>query len=261
MIRMRTSGKPYRAYEASIQPAVLVASGGPITVLNARLSTVEGNAFIWLSGVDLSAYQDGNHLICLYNITTAPYCAMGFISASAPAGESLGDELVVDGGFSDADSWECMTGVEVSGGKALGVAPAGHSEAMWNDLGAAQPVGTLYKVVYTIDAWVGGGNMLSSLNMLADETDTTSWVNTAGTKTEYVIRKNAENQPGLYFIPTLTLATCDDFSIKPVTDPPNTAVKIVNTKGGAVRNFLYMHEDFNPYDYNGQNYKIYDLGA
>ena len=187
---------------------------------------------------------------------------MGFIPASAPAGESLGDELVVDGGFDDADAWECMTGVSVAGGKALGVAPEGHSEAMWNDAGADQPIGTLYKVVYTIDAWVGGGNMLSSLNMLEDMQDTTSWVNTAlGTKTEYVIRKNAVNQPGLYFSPTLTLATIDDFSIKPVTDPPNTAVKIVNTKGGATRNFLHIDADFNPYDYNGQMYKIYHVGA
>jgi len=66
----------------------LVAQGTS-TAANTQLSLVDGTAFAFFTGVDLSAYQTGKHLLCVYNASTGALIAMGYCSATAPSGETL----------------------------------------------------------------------------------------------------------------------------------------------------------------------------
>jgi hypothetical protein len=84
-----SSGYTYRIYKT---PAVPVASGS-VTAANTQLSLVDGTAFAYLVGVDLSAYQTGKHILAVYNSTSGALIGMGYCSATPPAGETLDTEI------------------------------------------------------------------------------------------------------------------------------------------------------------------------
>jgi len=65
---------------------LVVVASGSITAGNALLDTTTANAFAAPVGVDLSAYQDGNHILALYQATKTAYA---WISDTAPGGETV----------------------------------------------------------------------------------------------------------------------------------------------------------------------------
>jgi hypothetical protein len=97
-------------YEILKTPAVVVASGS-ITAGAALLDTTTDNAF-YGGGVDLTAYQDGRHAIAFYQATGM---AWGWISATAPSGESLTT-------VSSYTTWDGATGATVPTGWTQAVA-------------------------------------------------------------------------------------------------------------------------------------------
>ena len=65
----------------AVTPGIVVTAG------NALLDTTTANAFAAPVGVDLTAYQDGKHVLALYQAATGKL-AWGWISATAPGGEA-----------------------------------------------------------------------------------------------------------------------------------------------------------------------------
>ncbi len=81
-----SSDYTYEIWQSTTAP--VVASGGTITQENTRLDLTDTNAFVWLNGVDLSPYQDGRHMIGIYNVTGG-YGILGHISSVKPQAETL----------------------------------------------------------------------------------------------------------------------------------------------------------------------------
>lgn len=80
-----------------VNNAVVVASG-TVAAGNGKVDLTT-NAFAEF-GVDLTApgYQDGKHILALYN-TTGGYAAIGWISGTAPGGETLGADVLAGWNF------------------------------------------------------------------------------------------------------------------------------------------------------------------
>lgn len=83
-----TTNCRYEIYRVLQAPVIATHS---ISAGNALMDTTTANAFAAPVGVDLTAYQDGKHILALYN--ASGYAAAGWISATAPSGESLTDVL------------------------------------------------------------------------------------------------------------------------------------------------------------------------
>ncbi|MDD4986797.1 MAG: hypothetical protein PHQ43_13675, partial [Dehalococcoidales bacterium] len=66
-----------------------VIASAPILPANARFDGTAANAFAWLNGVDLTAYQTGNYILWLSDGTNAGW---GYISATPPTGDGGGSE-------------------------------------------------------------------------------------------------------------------------------------------------------------------------
>ncbi len=81
-----SSGYTYEIYKVLDAPVV---ASDTITAGNALMDTTTANAFAAPVGVDLSAYQDGRHILALYN-TSGGYAAIGHISATPPGGLTKG---------------------------------------------------------------------------------------------------------------------------------------------------------------------------
>ena len=84
-----SAGYTYRIYKT---PPVLVAGPTAVTAANTQLSMVNP-AFAYFVGTDLTAYQTGKYLLVVQNATSNILIGMGYISGTAPAGETLGSEI------------------------------------------------------------------------------------------------------------------------------------------------------------------------
>jgi hypothetical protein len=81
-----TAGYTYEIYKVKSYPVVATAD---VTQANARLDLTATNAFAWLEGVDLSAYQAGGRHILKVCSKSNGACAFGYVSATAPAGHLI----------------------------------------------------------------------------------------------------------------------------------------------------------------------------
>ncbi len=203
----------------------LVAQGTS-TAANTQLSLVDGTAFAYLVGVDLSAYQTGKHLLMVYNASTGLLIGQGYCSVTPPAGETLGEtECVTGGDFSNSADWTAEAGWSVADGKASASSITGKSIYQAHSYAA----GGLFKSVVTVDS-ITGGYIYGTIAgyVLAAYTST-------GTKTTYLTSLGGSRSR---LAGTLTAIQIDDWSIKQVLDPPSTGVRIVSAKSGATQNWL-----------------------
>lgn len=247
----------YKIYKSTT--AVVVAGPTAVTQANTHLDTTTTNAFVWLNGVDLSTYQDGRHMIGLYN-ATGRFGALGHISSTPPAGESLGLEKHSDPGFADTAVWTKGTAEwTVSGGEGIATAVASGITLYQTSvqMTTATVVGGLYKAQFDVTALTPGGGFANRLT----STGVTGITRTAvgAGYTDYFTSTSTASGSGVITIGTTT-GKVDNKSLKNVSDPPSTGAKIVSTKGGATRSFFYTNPSFNPNDLSGITYVVYFIG-
>ncbi len=235
-------------YQIYRTPPVVVASG-TVTQANFHADLTTDNAFVELVGVDLTAYQTGSYSIGIYNVTGG-YGILGHISATAPAGETLGVEKYSDPVFDVDATWTKGTGWTIAGGKANAAASSGN---LTQTASITETQYALYKMVITCDSYTSGSFNAVFFGIASgpSSTATASFYRTSDLATE---------QPCGVRISTALTATFTDISLKRVTDPPSTGARIVSTKGGATRAWYWKHASFDPNQANGVTYKVYYLG-
>lgn len=264
-----SSGYTYQIFRT---PAVEVASG-TVTAANTQLSLVDGTAFAYFSGVDLSAYQTGKHLLCVYNSSTNLLIAMGYCSATAPAGETLDVEKLSNPSFdADTTGWDIYdstcTLASIAGGQSnncLEMTRVSGAYQVMSQGNIPLTSNALYKVTFYVKSGTSGNegyiayfkDNAGAAKVTFTGTSSGSWVPRSGygvmnyatpTKCSFQFWKNTTTAGTMLF---------DEVSVKQVLDPASTGVRIVNAKGGATQNWLYKGSGAVN---EAINYKIYFVG-
>ncbi len=234
---------------------------GTIAAGDGKFDITATNAFSEF-GVDLSGYQTGDYILAAYN-TATDYGIYGWISGTAPGGETLDAELLTNANLNAGDTgWYKEGGwtiIDQGGGNYAAVATN-----LEGNLGIYQTVayveGALYKsVTECIELTAGSFAILYGKGPYAMSDVFT----TIGVKSFYVTNIAAFNG-GLFPISyysgrsvgdTLKL---DNNSHKRLTDCAATGALIVSAHGGATRAWAYQHASFNP---NAEmTYKVFYVG-
>jgi uncharacterized protein YneR len=218
---------------------------GTIAAGSSKIDLTTANAFAEF-GVDLTSYQDGKHMIQLYNTATG-YGAWGWISGTAPAGETLsGTELVTNGTFDvNINGWNNNnfdTFAWSAGKLALTGLVAGREG--WSDDNISLVAAQLYK--YSVDIVtnnnireqlrVGGGSALLSGIQTAVNASVSG----------YYTAVTTENVVFMFQASTIMTGSADNVSVQRVTDVAITGALITSAKGVATRGWPYAHVSFNP---------------
>jgi len=226
------SGYKYTIFK--LWSAPIVASGA-VTAANSHLDTTAANAFAWLNGVDLSAYQDGRHMLWVYD--SSGRGRGGFISSSAPAGETLDVELLADTGFADPGSWTAEVGWTVAGGVAA-LASGDNEPDIYQTITASPGslVKTVYTTFWTVNPVTGSYTQIHAGNTYLTQRALNNLFTEYGTET-------SGTAFGIKGRSKTGAVNNDNISIKRVLDPPSTAVKILAAKAGA-RGWLYADANY-----------------
>jgi hypothetical protein len=195
------------------------------------------NAFSVLA--DLSAYQDGNHILWANDGTNT---LMAWISATAPGGETLEvTERAVNGSFTSGDvSWTKGANwaiVDQGGGDYEGVGTA--TVASLYQTYANNTINALYKATGVCTAYTSGEVCVYSRGSLSKGTMITG----TGAMSVYATILIASQTMGFTCGAAFT-GRVDDFSYKRVTDCAATGALLLSTKGGA-RGFISLPAAFN----------------
>ncbi len=263
------SGYTYEIYK--VLDAPVVASGN-ISAGNALLDTTTANAFAAPVGVDLSPYQDGNHILALYQATKTAYA---WISDTAPGGETLGSKLdpnntaISDTG-TEADAttdWNTSGTPETIESTAAGTPDTGtyhfhvvesaaaYSGFMRGNAVSERTSGTLYKMSYAhkvisgqlLVQIAGTGLAAQGVHTVAGYTDSALYYTGSGVALNVYFRSNAVASE--FYI--------DNVQVTAVTDCATTGALLLSTKGGA-RGWTYN----NGIDPNAAfSYKVFYVGA
>ena len=214
-----------------------------------RISTADGQAFLWDTTNDLSAYvgdgSDNKYMVAVYDDDDE--VVWGFIGA-AGAGETLGLNLTPYGTFTTwvGDNPTGWTTVE-AGDATSNVTenPAGQCQLISDGTSAnikyeaILTAGKLYKCTIDIKT-VTSGKIYIYTGTEGPEFSTT------GSKSVYFTAGDT------YFMLSRVDAcdvTFDDVTVQEVTDPPATyGVKLYSSKTGSTQNTVVTDADFDPND-------------
>lgn len=212
------------------------------------------NAFFW-SSLDLSPYAGpvlGSTPYSIEVVDAGGKKATGYL-AGVGAGKTLGSELVVNGNFASAEppgtAWNRGAGWTIAGGVLVATSV---------DVG----IQVYQNLSHNIGLELFEGN-LTVLNYIAG---TANWI-VAGVIRIHEIdgdgdyigygNSDASGNYASVMADTTFTAQIDNYSVKRVTDPPNTAVHIVSSLNGTTRNWASIESGFNPN--NIASWKIYRL--
>jgi hypothetical protein len=271
------------AFEAEVQALEIVPSlanvqdsvvaSGSVTLDNTRLDLTATNAFAWLNGVDLSAYQDGNYKLKITD--TAGKVASGFIKAQAPTGETLGGNLVTNPSYetdtnSPPGNWTHYT-THTATATIDGTAPDGNNTTTlvatatgYFGTGRLQSAsnsivaGSCFKMSFYGKGISGGTTLRAGIQGFNDvwwnhilTSNWQEWVH-------YGIIMDAYPPHPIHFFSLSGAMTCvlDLVSLKKITDPPATGVHIVSAQAGATRSWTSEATGFNRNDASGYTYQV-----
>ena len=234
----------------------LVASGS-IAANLAQLDLTATNAFAGMSGVDLSAYQDGNHILQITNNTTG-YSAYGYISDTAPGGLTKSAALLTGWTNSGVHPYETFTTVG-----------ANITSAINDGTGTTYGLGNSNKISDAATGKLFIAETALTLNsdtapallpsLAVDTGDTAADVQlSAGANTLYYTAGAANFYWNIWNDQTATNFALASTSIKQVTDVAITGALIVSAHGGATRAWPYVHASFNPNA--ASTYKVFNIG-
>ena len=211
----------------------LVAKGS-IAAGSNKLDYTSDNAFVEF-GVDISAYQTGRHAIKITD--AAGKVAKGYISATAPGGETFGDELIGNVDFaSDLGWWEKGGGTTIDDGVAH-INYFGATTAVLKKTNAFIEGSVVF---YSVDcvAHTSGGCPLfigsSSTGYMLDGIKTIS---------DYRV---IDSNPRIQFTASSAVLDIDNVTCKNLTDCAATGALIVSTLGGSTRSWTSVDTGFNP---------------
>ena len=261
-------------FSVSFVHAVTIASGS-VTYANKKLSMVDGAAFVDFSAAGtLTAYL-GQKLTITDSLNKK---AVGYIKA-AGTGETLGDELVTNGGFdSDTTGWDVGSSAllaSVSGGESgncLQVTENGETNPY-----AVQVIpvnnGKLYKILASVKQGTSSTYRIypAGIGMsewVVDRTSTSSWqimntltygitpytTATKDSNTWFVLMVTATAGSGLTHL-------FDNVTFKQVLTPSATGVTITSTPNGTTYNWTSIESGFNYNDASGYTYTIESVGG
>jgi hypothetical protein len=209
------------------------------------LDLTTANAFAAPVGVDLSPYQDGKHILALYQATKT---AWAWISATAPGGETLsGSELVTNGDMELDASWTGMGTAPATNVRSNEQAHGGtYSRKIITDannegIGSVAFI-TTAGALYKSNSWVYTAQNIVRLAFLKGDASgyiSENVVPTASTWTQFVRYyteatggsgarmgwQNYGNTVGTWYF--------DDASFQRVTDCSSTGALLLSTKGGS----------------------------
>ena len=230
-----------------VNNAVEVATGS-IDAGNALMDTTTANAFAAPVGVDLSPYQDGKHILAMYQATGA---AIGWISATAPSGESLDVELYVDTVFTIPPWIKASANWSIAGGIAT---HNGSNQATdYVAVGITRSVGMLYKNTITVSAYTSG-----SFQIYDNSATTFSpAISSSGDKEFYATRTAAAGGSGYTSNATSFNGSITTPSLKRVLDVAATGALLLSTKAGS-RGYLLKGTGFDPNA--AMTFKVYYVG-
>ena len=247
---------------ASISMLEQVFSG---TVEGMRISAIDGTSFID-NAAALTAYYDGHHLIEIED--SAGKVLTGVLKAQG-TGETLGSELVTNGGFETLDGGSPVfeNWLDLAGGSSTVTASedsyAGTYAASLNfDASGNYALigqsdlyeeGKLYQNSFFAKTTATPGTMRVYGSGIVNVTLTTSYAEYSpyitGMAGSHSIAFNREGSAGHASKSFLI----DSVSLKQVLTPSTLGATIVNTINGATQNFLTKDADFT---YNAASYTV-----
>jgi len=229
-----------------------VVASGSITAGNLLADLTSTNAFVAPVGLDLTNYQDGRHMIAVYD--SSGYAAIGFISSTAPSGETLGGERVSNG--TDWTGGPPPTGWVELDCTSAALADSGPGGAGDTCVEMTATTSTLYQTLFGVTdglvkttGYVKSGTAGDQLFFIGyDATGTGNLGTSSAIWTLYAQYRTGANDGYINVIKRGAAGTMlfDTISSKQVTDPASTGARIVSAKGGAVRAWTYQHASFNP---------------
>ena len=222
------------------------------------LSLIDGTAFVFFAGVDLSSYVgvEGTSTPWKMNIRDKEGDLItGFVGA-AGAGETLDSELVTNGTFNtDTTGWTNRATLlydtfEVAAGKLHLVSDGSTAAYCYGGDNVAFVAGALYKVSADL-AFTTGDIRLQVRQAITSGTTYFGvkhiTLSTDGTHIHYYTATVTESVSAQinHTLATACELTVDNYSIKQVIDCPTTGVHIVSAKNGATRNWASIGASFN----------------
>lgn len=224
---------------------------GSITAANALLDTTATNAFAAPVGVDLSAYQDGRHILWLQD--TSGYVAFGHISGTAPGGETLDSELIAAGWSNVA--FETLTNNANNRDIDSAINDSNVAVAIAKNGAPMGEANKLYKWAYgrTVNSGQTPGLAITTAyNGTATDLPATA----AAAAGNYYVTFGGARYLSIYVTAASNFSSTN--SLKNVTDCAATGALIVSTQGGATRAWTSKHASFNP---NAElTYKVLFIG-
>ena len=200
-------------------------AGTPVVLssLTAKLSTVDGTAFVTQSSVDLRPYKDFK-----LSFSDGSQALVGW-GGSYGTGETLGVEEVGDPGFDDDGYWSKTAGFSVAGSKAIATGITTLFEAIYRSIAT---MGRLYRTVYSCTAHTSGNHYF----MINNGPSSDGRHETTGTFIGY--KTSMDTPIGIRYGDTGTLtAEFDDISLKQVLTPDTSGLTIVSASGGSTYNW------------------------
>ena len=239
---------------------------GSVSLTNIRLSLVNGTAFVDFSAAGtLTPYL--NYRLTLTD--SAGKKAIGYIKA-AGTGETLGDELVTNGGFADTSGWQAISGctiAAIAGGQSgncfevtVTGAPTGFTATDPTSVTVTQNGLYLFSTYAKQPSGGSGRIYIGSSSGLA-QYYTSGDISPGATWTQY----------SKYFVPTgtgvyvglhnrtsdpLKTSLFDTVTLKQVLTPSVTGCTITSTPGGTTYNWTSIEAGFN---YNDAGWYTYEI--
>lgn len=196
--------------------AIKFGSGITLASVTANVSNVTDYYFLSNPSVDLRPYTG-----FYATITDTGSKTKKVLLGAVGTGETLGDDILIDGNFTTSSKWYGADGwsVNEATGKAerSGGTMIGQSIYHVADINYTQ--GQLYKGAITIDTVASGG---ISISMSTGSTSFMSYKSIAGTYYGYRTSSITSGKATLTAQNAATTATCDVFTIKQVLTPPAT---------------------------------------
>ena len=255
----------------------MVAASGTLTSGNARLSLIDGAAFIWANGVDLSAYAgvDGTSTPYMIQVTdSAGKSAWGYLGAQG-SGVTYGSNLCLNGEFeTDLSGWGWANGTisRVSGGysgtyclELNDTATGAHGFAYYS-----RSLTGVRRALLELDfrakrgahttgwkAWLADYDTWASVTSVPTGSST-SWTAATAYGTQigdgWHIIYHSQDPVGA----TGTLLL-DAVRVRQVVEGPATnSLHIVSTPNGSTRNWTYIEPGFAPgVSHSSVTYRIY----
>ena len=244
----------------------LVASG-TFTLANSRMSLVDGTAFFWVNGLDLSAYaglDSGSHEYLIKVYDDDGYSIQGYVGAVG-GGEEYTDIIggtnpaLLNGDFSLGDTvWTKKGSAAITGG--AGVYTTGTDTFYQQAIITINSIGILYRMTGTAVYSSGSGKLkYPAGNWITGIFGVDVEFTTAGGTGDWIKYAVAVNtRPDFEITNVSWYGTIDDLGFQQVTDCAATGFHIISAQGGSTQNWQNVGASFN-YNDTAYSYKIYKV--